>query len=70
MSVSFDEHLAFLVKQELGARAERMGFVDAKAIHAGLADEMMCCSDYEQMRYRQGLENGRAILRRASTEAS
>lgn len=62
MSVSFDEHLAFLVKQELGARAERMGFVDAKAIVAGLADEMVCGSDYEQMRYRQGLENGTAIL--------
>lgn len=62
MSVTYDAHVDWLVKMEMGARAERMGFVDAKAILAGLADEMVCCSDYEQMRYRQGLENGTAML--------
>lgn len=68
MSVTFDEHLEFLIRQEMGARAERMGFVDAKAILAGLAEEMVCCSDYEQMRYRQGVENGTAMLTCGTTE--
>ena len=61
MSVSFDEHLAFLVKQEMGARAERLGFVDAKALFNGGVD--LFDNDYERMRYQQGLENGTAMLR-------
>lgn len=54
----YEEHLAFLIKQEMGARAERYGFVDAK-LPALLTFSR---DDYEQMRYRQGYEDGKSML--------
>ena len=60
--VSYDEHLAFLVRQEMGARAERYGFVDAKLHVTTGVSELMFSSEYEQMRYQQGYEDGKAIL--------
>jgi hypothetical protein len=51
MSVTFDPH-----------GDPRDIALEARQIVAGLADEMVHGSDYEQMRYRQGLENGTAIL--------
>ena len=58
MTVSYQEHLAFLIRQEAGARAERYGFVDAK-LPALL---IWSSDDYEQMRYKQGYEDGKAML--------
>ena len=57
---SYDEHLAWLVKQEMGARAERQGFLDAQTF-----DKLMVFSQnrYEQSRYADGYQNGKAILR-------
>jgi hypothetical protein len=58
--VTYDEHLAFLVKMEMGARAERYGFVDAKLpvpVTVLFGDDT-----YEQMRYRQGYEDGKMLL--------
>jgi len=60
-----DEHLAFLIKREVGARAERLGF------HA--AEVFTRCppyskDPYEQMRYEQGYEDGRAMRAATSVE--
>ena len=58
MSVSYEEHLAFLRRQELGARAERYGFVDARlSITAPFSGDA-----YEQQRYQQGYEDGKIML--------
>ena len=57
--VGYEEHLAFLVKQEMGARAERYGFVDAR-LHVAVMQTFD--NAYETMRYRQGYEDGKAIL--------
>ena len=58
MNAKYQDHLAFLVKQEAGARAERYGFVDAQLhITAPFSGD-----EYEQMRYQQGVSDGRAIL--------
>ena len=56
----YDDHLAWLVRQELGARAERLGFQAATCF-----DRCPPYSkdEYETMRYETGYENGRAILR-------
>jgi hypothetical protein len=56
--MNYDEHLAFLVRQEMGARAERYGFVDAK-LHVA---PQMFDNEYETTRYRQGYEDGKMIL--------
>lgn len=58
-SVRYEAYLAWLIRQEAGARAERYGFVDAKnRMHVRPSYD-----PYEQMRYRQGYEDGRAMLR-------
>lgn len=68
---SYQEHLDFLIRQEAGARAERYGFVDAKMANATAGMPLSrpvpqwsipIISDYEQMRYKQGYEDGKAIL--------
>ena len=59
MSVTYAEHLQFLVRQEAGARAERYGFAGAKLYPALLT---FSSDEYEQMRYRQGYEDGQAML--------
>ena len=58
MSVTYQEHLEFLVKQEMGARAERYGFVDARLhVTAPFSGD-----PYEQQRYQQGYEDGKVML--------
>ena len=59
--MNYQEHLDWLHRQEAGARAERYGFVDAKAVSV-TAGPMRFDTDYEQMRYRQGCEDGKAML--------
>ncbi len=58
--MTYQAHLDWLIRQEAGARAERYGFVDAKMVFAGGVD--LFSTDYEQMRYRQGYEDGKAML--------
>ena len=76
--VTYQEHLDFLIKQEAGARAERYGFVDAKMANATAGMPLSrpvpqwsipIISDYEQMRYKQGYEDGKAMLSIERTEA-
>ena len=58
MNEKYTDRLAWLIRQEAGARAERYGFVDAQLhITAPFSGD-----EYEQLRYTQGLEDGRAIL--------
>ena len=57
--MNYEEHLAWLVRQELGARAERQGFVEA---NNPMSLGQGCGSAYERMRYRQGYEDGVAML--------
>ena len=57
--VSYEERLEWLIKQEAGARAERYGFFDAKL---SVTVDWPFHSEYEQMRYQQGYEDGKAIL--------
>ena len=58
MNAKYEEHLAFLIKQQIGARAERYGFVDAQLhVTAPFSGDA-----YEQMRYKQGFDDGKAIL--------
>jgi uncharacterized membrane protein len=57
--VTYEAHLEFLIKQEMGARAERYGFVDAKLC---VAVPLPFDSEYETMRYQQGYEDGKAIF--------
>ena len=59
MSVTYDEHLQFLIRQEEGARAERYGFFDAKL---SVTVTQTFDSEYELMRYRQGYEDGKALV--------
>ena len=58
-SVGYQEHLEWLIRQEAGARAERYGFVDAR-LHVNVP--MPFDSEYETMRYRQGHEDGKAMI--------
>lgn len=56
--VTYDEHLDWLRRQELGARAERYGFVDARLkITAPFSGD-----SYEQQRYQMGYEDGKIML--------
>ena len=57
--VSYQEHLAWLHRQEAGARAERYGFFDAKL---SVTVTQTFESEYETMRYQQGYEDGKVIL--------
>lgn len=57
-SVGYQEHLAYLIKQEMGARAERYGFVDAKEQSVPTPFG----TDYEQQRYQQGFDDGKIML--------
>lgn len=57
--VTYDEHLEFLVKQEMGARAERTGFQMARQCKSALT---YSSNEYEQRRYAQGFEDGHAML--------
>ena len=59
MSVTYDEHLQFLIRQEEGARAERYGFFDAQL---QVTVTQTFDSKYELMRYQQGYEDGTAML--------
>lgn len=61
--ISYDDHLAHLIKMELGARAERQGFQDAK-LFIDAAKPLRYSSDpFEQKRYEGGWEIGREKLR-------
>lgn len=64
--VSYQEHLQWLIRQEVGALAERYGFEGAKFYPALLT---FSSDEYEQMRYRQGYEDGRSMLATERTEA-
>lgn len=58
MNAKYQERLEWLIRQQIGARAERYGFVDASlGVTAPFSGD-----DYEQMRYKQGFDDGRAIL--------
>ena len=58
MNEKYTDRLTWLIKMEAGARAERYGFVDAQLhITAPFSGD-----EYEQMRYQQGVSDGRAIL--------
>lgn len=57
--MTYDDHLAWLIKQEEGARAERYGFFDAR-LHVTVTQTFD--SEYELMRYQQGYEDGTAML--------
>jgi len=58
MNAKYQAHLEWLIKQQIGARAERYGFVDAQLhVTAPFSGD-----EYEQMRYQQGFEDGKAIL--------
>jgi hypothetical protein len=63
---TYNEHLAFLRKQEVGAIAELQGFVSAQ-----WADTVKPYSNldlYAQQRFTQGYEDGKAILEVERTE--
>ena len=71
LPMTYDAHLEWLIRQEAGARAERYGFVDAKMANATAGMPLSrpvpswsipIISDYEQMRYKQGYEDGKAML--------
>ena len=66
--VSYREHLDWLIRQEAGARAEVYGFVDARNA-ANCMNMRPAYDPYEQMRYRQGYEDGQAMLSAERTEA-
>lgn len=59
MNAKYQDRLQWLIKQEAGARAERYGFVDAR-LHVAVLQTFE--NDYETMRYRQGYEDGKAML--------
>ena len=65
MTVSYQDHLDWLIRQEAGARAERYGFEGAKLYPALLT---FSSDEYEQMRYRQGYEDGQSMLSTERTE--
>ena len=67
MSVSYEEHLEWLHRQERGARAERYGFFDAQ-LHVIVTQTFE--SEYETMRYQQGYEDGTAMWRGLSCTIS
>ncbi len=56
--VTYHAHLEWLIRQEVGARAERYGFVDARLhVTAPFSGDA-----YEQQRYQQGYEDGKIML--------
>ena len=57
--MTYQERLEWLIKMEAGARAERYGFFDAKL---SVTVTQTFDSEYELMRYRQGYEDGTAML--------
>ena len=57
--MTYDDHLAWLIKMEAGARAERYGFFDARL---SVTVTQTFDSEYELMRYQQGYEDGTAML--------
>lgn len=56
--VSYEEHLAFLVRQFEGAMWEKIGFVDAKTHE----DPFPPVNDYYVIRYKEGFYAGKAKL--------
>lgn len=57
--MTYQKHLEWLIRQEMGARAERYGFVDAR-LHVAVPQPFD--SEYETMRYQQGYEDGKAMI--------
>ena len=53
------EHLRFLIKQEMGARAELQGFRDAKWMYKL---PLYSRDRYEQDRYVNGFQDGKTII--------
>lgn len=60
MSISYTEHLEFLIRQELGSRAERQGFQDAKSFEQL---PKFSPDKYEQGRYADGYFSGKEKIR-------
>ena len=66
----YDEHLGFLIKQEMGSRAELQGFRDAKVMYDLLGDTesrarklpLYSNEPFEQARYVLGFQDGNTIL--------
>lgn len=57
--ISYDDHAAFLAREEEGYRAERIGFWMAKQPGP---PPPYSTDEYLQMRYESGLADGRAKL--------
>jgi|CXWL01.1.fsa_nt_gi hypothetical protein len=66
--MTYDEHLAFLIRQERGARAERQGFLDAKSFPQWTKPVNFTKDEKEQRRYNLGWENGKTMLKVENAE--
>lgn len=60
--VTYDEHLAWLIREERGARAERQGFTDRKTFPRWDGPIRFSSEAYEQDRYDIGFYTAQTKL--------